>query len=52
MIQDCEIPYCGNHRGESHGESSWGYAAQRDFSKAPLGVVTEDRQQIKTNSAL
>lgn len=52
MIQDCEIPYCGNHRGESHGESSRGYAAQRDFSKAPLGVVTEDRQQIKTNSAL
>lgn len=33
MIQDCEIPYCGKLRGESHGESIQGYTAQHDFQR-------------------
>lgn len=60
MIQDCEIPYCGKHQGESHGESIQGYTAQYDFQRPlsdsllhePLGAVTKDTQQLKTNSTL
>lgn len=32
MIQDNEIPYCGKHRGESHGESIQGYTAHTTFT--------------------
>lgn len=60
MIQGYEIPYCGKHRGESHGESIQGYTAQQDFHgpvsdslwHEPLGVVTKHRQQLKTNNTL
>ena len=60
MIQGCEIPCCGKHRGESHGESIRGYTAQHGFQRPisdsllhePLGVVTKDTQQLKTKSTL